>query len=73
MFKLKKEKKENVIKNKNHEHKAIIQRTQNDYDCCAYDINNQFVKSVSDNEIIWKKKSFSFIKFSNEEFSNTQH
>ena len=70
---MKKEKKENVIKNKDHEHKAIIQWTQSDYDRCAYDINNQFVESISDNKIIWKEKNFSFIKFSNEEFSSTRH
>ena len=44
--------KKNVIKNKDHEYKTIIQRTQNDYDHCVYDINNRFVELISDNEII---------------------
>ena len=70
---MKKEKKENVTENKDHEYKTIVQRTQSDHDHDAYDINNRSAKSVSDNEIIEKEKNFLLIKFSSEEFSNTQH
>ena len=70
---MKRKEKENITENKDHEYKTIIQRTQSSYDCCAYDINNRSVKAVSGNEIIERKKNFSFIQFSNEEFSNTRH
>ena len=49
---IKKKEEENVIKNKDHEHKTIIQRTQSDHNRCAYDINNRFVKLISNNKII---------------------
>ena len=45
-------KKKNVIKNKDHKHKTIIQRTQNNHNRCAYDINNRSTESVLNNEII---------------------
>ena len=67
---MKKEKKENVIKNENHEYKTIVQQTQSDHDRCAYNINDRSIESISDNEIIEEKRNFSFIKFLNEEFSN---
>ena len=70
---MKKKKKRNVIKNENHRRKTIIQQTQSDYDRDAYDINNRSVESVSSNEIIEEEENFSFIKFSNEEFSNKRH
>ena len=70
---IEKKKEKNVIKNKDYEHKTIIQRTQNSHDYYVYNINNRSVELISSNEIIWKKKSFSLIKFSNEEFSNTQY
>ena len=68
---MKKRKKKNIIKDENHEHKTFIQRTQNDYDCDVYNINNIFVKLILNNEIIERKENFLFIKFSNEEFFNT--
>ena len=71
MFKVKRRKKEDVIKNENHEHEAFIQRTQSDYNRDVYDIYNKFVKSILNNDIIERKKNFLFIKFSNEEFLNT--
>ena len=70
---LKRREKENVTENEDHEHKTTVQWTQSDHDCYAYDINNRPAESVSDNEIIEKKENFSFIKFSNEEFSSTRH
>ena len=68
---MKKKKKKNVIKNENYKHKTFIQRTQNDHDCDAYDINNRLIKSISSNKIIKKEENFLFIKFSNEEFLST--
>ena len=38
-----------------------------------YNINNQFIESILNNEIIEKEENFSLIEFSNEEFSNTRH
>ena len=38
-----------------------------------YNINNRFAKSISNNEIIERRKNFSLIKFSNEEIFSTQH
>ena len=70
LFELKKEEKKNVIKSENHEHETIAQRTQSDDNCCINNIDNRFAKSVSDDEIIEEEKNFSFIKFSNEEFSS---
>ena len=69
----KEKKKENVTKSENYKYKTIVQRTQNDHNYCAYNINNRFAKSISNNEIIERKENFSLIKFSNEEFSNTRH
>ena len=68
---MKKRKKKNVIKDENHEHETFIQRTQNNHDRDAYDINNKLVKSISSNKIIKRKENFLFIKFSNEEFLST--
>ena len=65
---MKREKKKNVIKNENHEHKTIAQRTQSDDNRDMNNINNQSAESVSDDEIIEEEKNFSLIKFSNEEF-----
>ena len=67
---MKKRKKKNVIKDKNHKHETFIQRTQNDYDRNVYNINNKLVKLILNNKII-EKKNFLFIKFSNEKFFNT--
>ena len=69
---MKKEEKENIIKNEDHEHKTIVQRTQSDHDHCAHNINNWFVESISDDEIIGREKDFLFIKFLNEEFLSTR-
>ena len=68
---MRKEKKKNVIKGEDYEHEMIVQRTQSDDDRDINDINNRSAESVSDDKII-EKKNFSLIKFSNEEFSNTQ-
>ena len=73
MLELKKEKKRNIIKSKDYRHKATAQQTHSDHNYCAYNINNQSAESVSDNEIIERKKNFSLIKFSNEEFSSIQY
>ena len=70
---IKKRKKKNIIKNENYEYKAIVQRTQSDHDRYMYDNNHRSAESISNNEIIERKENFSFIKFSNEEFSNTRH
>ena len=56
LLELKERKKENVTENEDYEHKTIVQRTQSGHDRCAYDINNRFVESISDNKIIEKKK-----------------
>ena len=64
--------KKNVIKSENHEHEKIVQRTQSDDDRDMNDINNQFAESVLNDKIIEEEKNFLFVKFSNEEFSNTQ-
>ena len=61
------------MKNKNYKHKTIVQWTQNNHDHYTYNINNWFIKSISNNEIIEKKENFLLIKFSNEEFFNIQH
>ena len=71
MFKVKRKKKKNVIKDEDYKHKTFIQRTQSDHDRDMYNINNKFVKSISSNEIIKRKENFLFIQFSNEEFLNT--
>ena len=68
---MKKRKKKDVTQNENHEHETFIQRTQNDHDRDVYDIYNELAKSISNNEIIERKKNFLFIKFSNEEFLST--
>ena len=68
---MKERKKKDVTKDENYEHETFIQRTQNDHDRDVYNINNKFVKSISSNEIIERKKNFLFIKFSNEEFLST--
>ena len=71
MFELKKKKEENVTENEDHEYKIIVQRTQNDHDYNVYDINNESIKLISNNEIIEREKNFSLIKFSNERFFST--
>ena len=68
-----KKRKEKVTKNEDHEYKTIVQRMQNDHDCCTHDINNRFAESILNNEIIERKENFSLTKFSNEEFLNTRH
>ena len=68
---MKRKKKRNVTENENHEHEALLQRTQSDHGRNVYNINNRFVKSISNNEIIERKENFLFIKFSNEEFLST--
>ena len=52
LLELKRKEKEKVIKNKDYEHKTIIQRTQSDHNRYVYNINNRFAESVSDNKII---------------------
>ena len=69
---MKKEKKENVTKSENHEHKTIAQQTQNGHDRYAHDINNRSAELISDDKIIEREKNFSLIKFSNEKFPNTR-
>ena len=68
---MKKRKKKNVTKDKNHEYETFTQRTQSDHNHDVYDINNKLVKSILNNEIIERKENFLFIKFSNEEFLST--
>ena len=68
---LKVKKKKDVTKNENYKHEMFTQQTQNDHDCDVYNINNKLAKSISNNEIIKRKKNFLFIKFSNEEFLST--
>ena len=71
MLKVKKRKKKNVTKDENHEHETFIQRTQSSHNRDTYDINNKFVKLISNDKIIKRKENFLFIKFLNEEFFNT--
>ena len=73
MPELKKEEKENITENENYKYKTIVQQTQSDNNRDINNYNNQSTKSVLDNKSIEKNENFSFIKFSNEEFSNTQH
>ena len=73
LFDLKEKEKENVIKSEDHEYKTIAQRTQDDHDHYTHNINNRSAESISNNEIIERKKNFSLIKFSNEKSFNTRH
>ena len=68
MLKIKRRKKKNITENENHKHKTFIQRTQSDHDHDAYDINNRFIKLISNNEII-EKKTFYLYNFRMKNFS----
>ena len=68
---MKKRKKKDITENENYKHKTFIQRRHRDHNRDVYHINNRFVKSISNNEIIERKKNFLFIKFLNEEFLST--
>ena len=54
----------------NYKYKTYIQQRQSDHNYNTYNINNKFIKSISNNKSIKRKEYFSLIKFLHKEILN---